>query len=252
MSLVEVFDALRQDARLAGIQQFYGAPHKDALATVPKIVWAPSTDSYEGPDMGDPLVPIPQAAPVTILGQNANGGVEYAPQQGVEGATVTHYVAGPSFGLLVTVDAKAVNVRLATSAAGAITSTAAQVVAAVQAHGAAAALVMCQAMGDGSGVVRDSPRQKLRATATRVAGCELHIWADDHTQLESILNKLHGALWWNLRSSLRRGAGEHARDENNSTAAVGYIQDIAVEVPIYDELPAAQVHTTSTSATPTR
>jgi len=252
VSLVEVYDALRQDARLSAIQQFFGEPHKDAIATVPKIVWVPTTDSYEGPDVGDPLVPLPRLAPVTILGQNANGGVEYAPQQGVEGATVTHYVAGPSFGLLVTVDGKAVNVRLATSAAGAITSTAAQVVTAVQAHAGAAALLMCQATGDGTGVVRDSPKTKLRATATRVAGCDLHIWADDHTQLEAILNKLHGALWWNLRGSLRRGAGTHARDEDNSTAAIGYIQEIGVEVPIYDELPAAQVHTTSTSATPTR
>lgn len=251
MGLIEVYDRIRQDERLVGIKQFFGYPAKDQLATVPKIVWVPSQDTYEGAEREVELF-VPRAVPCTIGGRDSNGGVEYAPAQGAEGVTIVHGFEGAGLGLLVLVEGPAVSVRLEVDAAGNVLSTAAQIVAAIQAHPAASALLLCQATGTGAGVARSSRRTKIRATKTRVAGCELHIWANDHAEMERLLNRLHGALWWNTRGSLRVGGGQHADREDNSTAAIGYIQDIAVEVPIYDELPAAEVQRFSATSGPTR
>lgn len=70
------------------------------------------------------------------------------------GISVVHVDPGAhDAALAVSVVGKAITVSLATGPAGAITSTAAQVKAAVNAHPAAAALVLCEDEGVGSGVV---------------------------------------------------------------------------------------------------
>ncbi len=252
MGLLEVFDRLRQDERLAGVGQFFGYPAKDQIATVPKIVWVPSQDSYEGAETGDLEMFLPRAVPCTLGGKDANGGVEYAPRPGVEGATIVHGFEGHDRGLLVLTDGKAVSVRLAVDVAGNVTSTAADIVTAIQAHAGANALIMCQATGTGLGIARSSRRTKIRSTRTRVAGCELHVWASDHYEMDALLNRLHGALWWNVRGSLRIGSGQYAEREDNSTATVGYIQDIQILQPIYDELPATEVQRVSATSGPSR
>lgn len=77
------------------------------------------------------------------------------PGTGGNATTITYVVAGNNTALSVSVAGTAITVNVATDGAGAPTSTAAQVMAAVNAHAAASALVTAfNATGnDGTGVV---------------------------------------------------------------------------------------------------
>lgn len=82
---------------------------------------------------------------------------------------VTHVDPGASnAALAVSVFVKTITISLATNGAGAITSTAAQVKAAVNSHAAAAALVTCEDEGAGSGVVNALANANLTGGADAV------------------------------------------------------------------------------------
>ena len=91
-----------------------------------------------------------------------------AKKSGVAGNSITVTLQDPggnNVTLLVSVTGSAITVRLATGSGGAITSTAAQVIAAVNAYGAAAALVLAAnyLTSNGTGVM-------LAQAATNLAG----------------------------------------------------------------------------------
>lgn len=90
-----------------------------------------------------------------VAGADANGGVYYrsVADHGT-GVQVTHVLAGASQSLAVTVSGNRITVTLATDGSAVITSTAAQVVAAIAASAAAAALVTATATGTGAGLAR--------------------------------------------------------------------------------------------------
>lgn len=93
-----------------------------------------------------------------------NAGVSYsAPGTAGNAVTVAHVVAGNSTALSVAVAGSAITVNLATSSGGAATSTAAQVVAAVNGSSPAHALVTASPVGDGTGVA-------VAGSATHLAG----------------------------------------------------------------------------------
>lgn len=97
------------------------------------------------------------AASVTIDMTNAASDLTYtAVNYGTEGnaITVTHVdPSGNDQPLAVSVTGTDISVSLATDGAGTITSTAAEVKAAVNAHAEASLLVTCEDEGDGTGVV---------------------------------------------------------------------------------------------------
>lgn len=112
-------------------------------------------------------VPDDGAAAVTINMTNALADLTYtAREPGTSGnsISVVHLdPAGNNQALAVSVDGKAITVSLATGGAGAITSTAAQVKAAVLANGDSRVLVYCEDEGAGTGIVN-------AVTATALTG----------------------------------------------------------------------------------
>lgn len=252
---------------MAGVKQDFGHQYLDQPGTPPRIIWVPTEDVYEGPEVGDFLLPIPVPAPCTIPGRDANGGVQYAIRDGVKGTvTVSHVFAGPGKSELVVVDATDtgfdVQVQLATDAASNITSTGGSLSATVQGYGPSAALLLSQGTGDGTGQANQSPQGKCRSYGTRVAGVDLYLHAaapnpigpdpvgQHYAALHDLVNRLHVALRFNLAGSLRRGRGFTPEVENVS-AGVGYVQSIQILMPIWERLPAAGVQrTTITETTP--
>lgn len=101
--------------------------------------------------------PAASAATITINMTAATSDLTYtAVATGLEGngINVTHVDPGANNAALsVSVNIKTITVSLATNGSGTITSTAAQVKAAVNAYAPAAALVTCEDEGAGSGVV---------------------------------------------------------------------------------------------------
>lgn len=104
---------------------------------------------------------------------NANADLTYtAVAYGQAGNSITVEHVDPSDinqSLAVSVVGTAIVVSLATNGAGAITSTAAEVVAAITGDAEAAALVTVTDEGDGSGVVNAKPEQAL--TGGEYHGC---------------------------------------------------------------------------------
>lgn len=102
-------------------------------------------------------VPGSVAAALTVNMTAATSDLTYtAVKTGAEGnlINVTHVDPGANNAALsISVNVKTIVISLATGVAGAITSTAAQVKAAVNAHAAASALVTCEDEGAGSGIV---------------------------------------------------------------------------------------------------
>lgn len=117
-------------------------------------------------------VPNESAAAVTINMTAATSDLTYtAVTAGADGNSinVTHVDPGAADAVLaVSVFVKTITVSLATNGAGAITSTAAQVKAAVNAHAEAAALVTCEDEGAGSGVVNAVANTFLTGGASKV------------------------------------------------------------------------------------
>lgn len=101
---------------------------------------------------------------ILVIG-TGNAGVRYTAPVGVAGnsTTVAHVVAGANTALSVSVTGAAITVNLATNGSSVATSTAAQVVTAVNANGPASALVTASAVGDGTGVA-------VAGTATALTG----------------------------------------------------------------------------------
>lgn len=82
-----------------------------------------------------------------------NAGVVYNSSLGTAGnaVTIAHVVAGNNTALSVSVSGNAITVNLATNGGGVATSTANQVIAAVNASSPAHALVTASPLGDGTG-----------------------------------------------------------------------------------------------------
>lgn len=247
--LYEIFQAARELPLLADIRQFFGESSLHTVADVPRIHWVPTEDSYEGPVVGDWLVPRTAAAPVSLLGAAGavNGTVNYSLRTSAP-ASIAHANLGPSKPLQVVQEQEYFLVQLATDAHAAVTSTAAEVAAQVAAHPQAGALLSGIPGGTGQGLAGTSPRAKIRAIRTRWAGCELQLLARDWLPLELLVNRVHLALQLLAMGSLRRGTGEWAAREN-LTANCGYVQKVSFAVPIFDRLPAGTFQTVSV-ATP--
>lgn len=117
-------------------------------------------------------VPGDVSAAVTINMTNANADLTYtATEAGTDGnsVNVTHVDPGVADAALsVTTFVKSIIVSLATDANGDITSTAAEVKAAVNANADAAALATCDDEGDGSGVVNAVANTFLTGGSNRI------------------------------------------------------------------------------------
>lgn len=117
------------------------------------------------------IVPDDAQATLTIDMTNANADLTYtAVDHGIEGndISVTHTdPSGNDEPLGVSVSGTDITVSLATGEAGAITSTAAEVAAAIAANADAAALVTCTAEGTGAGVVNAETKTSLAGGANK-------------------------------------------------------------------------------------
>lgn len=92
-------------------------------------------------------------------------------------------------------------------------------------------------------------RVEIESILLRRAGCDLHVFEKDYLNLETLLNELHNALYDTLRSfgNYSIGQGRWVDRSSLSENTVGYIQPIAVFVPIYRALPAELAGSTSIS-----
>lgn len=110
-------------------------------------------------------VPVNSFRPALQVGSGNSGYLAYAASNATSPVpTITHVVAGLNTALSVTVAGNDITVNVATDGAGAATSTAAQVVAAIQANGTANGLVTVSQYffgGDGTGVVAAQAKTAL-------------------------------------------------------------------------------------------
>ena len=142
-----------------------------ATATVSSAAYATSIGSLITSNAGAPVTAVASSANVNPAG-NDNGLTFTARTYGAAGDNITVRYTDPAANnaaLAVSVAGPAITVSLATGAGGAITSTAAQVKAAIEANAVATALVSVAIMTSDSGVADDGSGVVTAMTPTALA-----------------------------------------------------------------------------------